>query len=149
MKPKLILEEYSRRVSLLPGLSVEDVAGLQKTLGAPLPDEIVELLTYSAGFDLASMRGIGDLIQIRFNGASAFDFSQALPCSIALLNDGSGNFWTVDINLKNGEWGPIFFVSHDPPALAVQAPDLATFLSQLLARDDSAKDDVVQFVPHK
>lgn len=113
-------------MTLKPGVAREEIAEFQKQLPGPLPDDIRELLVYSAGFDLASVGSVN------FTGTTDFQFTKALPFAVTLLGDGSGNFWVVDVNGKSGAWGAIFFVSHDPPVLVVQAPELGTFLSQIL-----------------
>jgi hypothetical protein len=38
----------------------------------------------------------------------------------------------VHVNSKNGAWGAVFFVSHDPPVIVIQAARLEEFLSQVL-----------------
>jgi cell wall assembly regulator SMI1 len=123
---KQVLEKFSQRVTLKPGVSREEIAEFQKRLPGPLPDDIRELLVYSAGFDLASVGSVN------FTRATDSQFTKALPFAVTLLGDGSGNFWVVDVNGKNGAWGAVFFVSHDPPVLVVQAQELRTFLSQIL-----------------
>jgi len=123
---KQVLENFSQRVTLMPGLSREEIAEFQKRLPGPLPDEIRELLGYSAGFHLASVGSV------HFTGTTDSQFTKALPFAVTLLADGSGNFWVVDVNSKSGAWGAVFFVSHDPPVIVVQSPELETFLSQVL-----------------
>jgi len=39
--------------------------------------------------------------------------------------------------LFTGAWGAILFVCHDPPVIAIQSPDLSSFLSQVLALGES------------
>ena len=116
----------------------------QKDLPGPLPSEIRELLIYSEGFDVAS----GQLLKSgRMNGTTRVLFTgsgnvglSVLPCPVPLFGDGCGNFWVVDIK-PNGEWGTILFVCHDPPVIAIQSADLASFLNQVLnpAASDSEK----------
>src|SRR5258708_14414369 len=115
----------------MPPLSEEEIAHFAAQLQRPLPDDIKELLNYSAGLDcqlhLTRTRvGTG-----RITGTDKFGFD-ALPCSVDLLGDGYGNFWVVDVNSTSGKWGVVLFVCHDPPAIAVQATDLGQFLLQLL-----------------
>src|SRR6267378_3758005 len=138
--PKQILERFSQRVTLLPGLSEEEIAQFQKGKPGRLPDHIRALLSYSAGFLLPSVGNV------HFTGTGGFEFSNAFPGSLALLADGSGNFWVVDINPSNGEWGTIFFVSHDPPVLVVQAPELGEFLLQILEPSESNPKNALNYV---
>jgi cell wall assembly regulator SMI1 len=138
---KRVLESFSQRVTLMPGPSREEIAEFQERLPGPLPDDIKELLGYSAGFHLSSVGSV------HFTGTNTdFQFANALPFAVTLLADGSGNFWVVDVNSKSGAWGAVFFVSHDPPVVVVQAPELKTFLSQVLDPNEgnpkNAHDDV-------
>jgi cell wall assembly regulator SMI1 len=137
---KEILENAPEHVTLMPGLSGQEMAEFQKRLPGPLPDDIRELLRYSAGFHHPS---IGT---VHFTGISDSQFTTALPFAVPLLTDGSGNFWVIDVNNKNGAWGPVFFVSHDPPVVVVQAPDLETFLSQVLDTGRSNPNNALSYV---
>src|SRR5689334_8432785 len=61
-----------------------------------------------------------------------------------MLPDGFGNFWVVDVDPETGVWGAVFFACHDPSVIVVQAPDLATFLQQLLDPKAAGALDLVQ-----
>ena len=133
--PKQTLEKFSSRVTLNPGLSEEEIARFQAQLPGALPLKIRELLVYSSGFEVASeqllkSRRVGDTTRVLFTGSGGVGLS-ILPCPVALLGDGCGNFWVVDVN-PSGAWGVILFVCHDPPVIALQAGDLADFLGQVL-----------------
>jgi hypothetical protein len=136
--PKQRLEKLSRSVTLKPGLSEEEVARVQTQLPGVLPDEIRELLTYSAGFDVASGQllksgRVGDTLRVIFTGSGDVGLS-ILPCNVALLGDGCG------------AWGAIFFVCHDPPVLAIQAPGVAHFLGQVLDPGGSDSEYTLDYV---
>jgi hypothetical protein len=45
--------------------------------------------------------------------------------------DGFGNSWLVDLNGASKEWGPIFFVCHDPPVVQFQCATFEQFLTEL------------------
>jgi hypothetical protein len=111
-------------ITLRPGLSEAEVDALEKAVGAPLPAEIRELLTYASGFEYAPM----DFVD--FEGYLAFEFAEALPRGRPICGDGYGNFWVVDVT-SDGTWGGVFFACHDPPVLVYQAPSLAAFLDDL------------------
>jgi len=133
--PKQTMEKFSHSVTLRHGLSEGEITRFQIQLPGPLPGEIVELLRYSAGFDVASGQLLkssraGDAAQVLFTGSGDVGLS-IFPCPLALLGDGSGNFWVVDVCLS-GAWGAVLFVCHDPPVIAVQAANLASFLDQVL-----------------
>jgi len=147
--PKQILERFSHSVTLRPGLSEKEVARFQKQLPGPLPGEIAELLSYSAGFDVASGQLLkssraGDTARVLFTGSGNVGLS-ILPCPVALLCDGSGNFWVVDVN-PSGAWGAVLFVCHDPPVIAIQAADLASFLEQVLHPGGSDSNNTLDYV---
>ncbi len=146
--PQQILKELSRTVTLRPGLSEAEIAQFEEELPAPLPHEIKELLSYSAGFDVVSeqvlkSRRIGETVPVLFTGNGSVGLPKVVPCPVALLGDGCGNFWVVDVS-ANGVWGAILFVCHDPPVIAFQAADLVQFLAQVLNPSDSK--DTLEFV---
>ncbi len=60
-----------------------------------------------------------------------FGFEEILPLGLTIATDGSGNDWVVDIKKGTSEWGPVLFMSHDPPVAVIQAPDLARFIEQV------------------
>jgi hypothetical protein len=138
--PKQIMEQHSHLIVRLPGLSKEELIQFRKELGGVMPNDIDELLQYSAGFDY---KKIGT---VRFTGHEGFEFEEVFPCSVALLPDGFGNFWVVDVNPKSGSWGPVFYVCHDPPVVVVQAPELSTFLSQILDPHYSYPKNALNYV---
>lgn len=147
--PKQTLEKFSNSVTLRPGLSEEEVVRFQKELPGALPGEIRELLIYSAGFDVASgqllkSRHMGGTTRVLFTGSGDIGLS-VLPCPVALFGDGCGNFWVVDVN-PSGAWGAILFVCHDPPVIAIQAADLACFLSQVLNPGGSDSKNALDYV---
>lgn len=139
--PRQVLEKSSLSAGLLPGASPDQIEKFQQRLLRPLPNEIRDLLEYSTGIDLES---IG---KVNFMGATNSQFTEALPFTVALLPDGSGNFWVVDVNGTTGAWGTVFFVSHDPPVIVVQAPELGAFLSQLLDPVHSKPPNALNYVP--
>jgi hypothetical protein len=123
--------------AVLRGLSKHEVDSLAARLGVEIPNEIRELLEFTSG--LVSDR-IG---QIDFTGE--FGLEEVFPVSVAILGDGCGNFWVVDVDQRTGAWGPVFFACHDPPAIVVQSDSLSGFLMQALAdRERSALEDVME-----
>lgn len=131
--PKFVLERFAGAVKLLPGLSEGEIAQCQSQIPGPLPDQVRELLQYTAGF---KTEAFGTL---RFTGTQGFELPEAFPRSVPLLPDGYGNFWVVDIDPQDGAWGAIFYACHDPAVIAVQAENLVTFLSQLLDPSTSSE----------
>lgn len=112
-------------VRLEPGMSTDQLAELEQRLGATVPRDIRELLAYAAGFSIEEFGNVG------FRGSMPFEFTAALPAAVPLATDGTGSFWTVDVRLDDGSWGPVLYICHDPPVIIVQAPNLATFIGQV------------------
>ncbi len=145
--PKQILKGFSRDVALMPGLSEVEIAEFQKRLSGPLPADIAELLRYSAGFDFQLNLRRTPVGFVRFAGGDEVGFpGDALPCPISLLGDGYGNYWVVDLDAVSGKWGMVFFICHDPSVIAVQAPDVATFLLQILDPPKSNPANALAYV---
>jgi hypothetical protein len=131
-------------------LSEDEVARFQTQLPGALSLEIRELLSYSEGFDVAlaqrlKSRHIHDVTRVLFTGNGGVELDWIVPCPVALLGDGCGNFWVVDVH-RSGAWGAILFVCHDPPVIAIQAPDLASFLNQILEPSGSDASNILDDV---
>jgi hypothetical protein len=144
---KSILEKFSDRATLLPGLSDGEIAQFAEKLPGQLPDEVRALLKYSSGFsfDLGFLRQ--KVATVRFQGTEQFAFpDDAIPRAIDLIGDGCGNFWVVDIDSKNGKWGAVYFACHDPAVIAVQAGDLGQFIMQALDPSRSDPPDALKYV---
>lgn len=129
------------RATPMRGLSEPEIAAVERNAGALLPEDIKALLRLAAGVEVPSSG------TVRFDGGSgSVDLAGAFTRSLALLGDGAGNFWIVDINPADGAWGAVLFVCHDPPVLAVQAPDLSAFLLQVLAPAETTPPNALAYV---
>lgn len=133
--PKQILQRYSTSVRLEPGLPDHEIAAFESQLPEKLPPEIRELLMFSAGFEVhpESISGFPYTRHVQpfaFTGTNGIAFP-VFPCLVDLLHDGAGNFWVVEVD-AHGTWGHVFFASHDPPVIAVQAGGLSEFMLQVL-----------------
>ncbi|MGV3614435.1 MAG: SMI1/KNR4 family protein [Fimbriimonas sp.] len=113
------------QIDLLAPMTPEEIDRFAKTLPCSLPAEIRELLAFSQGFE-------GGVERVQFAGGLDFAHDDLFPHEIALASDGRGNFWVVDVCADSKSWGPIYFVSHDPPILLYQSADLGEFLQELL-----------------
>lgn len=109
-------------VTVDPPMPRAAIADLEARCGAALPTEIRELVEYAQGFSV-------DSFSVRFGGEEPFEFEGAFPHSIPISHDGGGNFWVVDI-AADGQWGAVFFVTHDPPVVVLSASDLGSFIAQ-------------------
>ena len=113
------------RLHLKPGLPQTELSELEERLAAPLPKDVRELLAFTSGF---SLQPFGE---VDFSAEEMFGLEEILPLGLTIATDGSGNYWVVDIKKGTGEWGPVLFMSHDPPVAVIQAPDLARFIEQV------------------
>jgi len=113
------------RLQLRPGLSDVGMGELESQLGVRLPSEARELLAFTSGF---SFESFGD---VSFLPKELFPLREMLPLGLPIATDEAGNDWVIDISAETGAWGPVVFMCHDPPVLAIQAPDLAQFLGQV------------------
>ncbi len=134
------------KIQLEPGLAKEGIAEFERKLGvSSLPAEIRELVEFSRGFRLPEGKIGGPPIEsfefakgmdlkVDFTAVSkaGYDFGAGeIPCGIVLCQDNCGNSWVVDVNVKTGEWSPVFYWCHDPYVLICQARTLADFLAEL------------------
>ena len=122
-------DEY--KIELLPGLTDQEIDNLAK--GVPsgqIPNDIRELLKFASGFEFSG------LAEITFNGVGQFGFEEIFPNSVQLAGDGFGNFWILDID-KNGNWGQVFYVCHDPAVVVKHSDNLSEFIQHI---DDFGKN---------
>lgn len=113
-------------LGVLPGMSSTEIADAERTLGYPYPPAVRALLTRTRGLD-------GLLEEIDFAGlidGQALD--ELFPHTATIAADGMGNFWAVDLLRVNEGWGPIWYLSHDPPVALLQCDTLASFLDELV-----------------
>lgn len=116
-------EEY--KVELKKSLTEEEIEVLAKKLPTgQLPTEIVELLKFASGFEFNGLE------EVTFDGAEQFGFEEFFPNSILLAGDGFGNFWILDVD-KNGNWGNVFYVCHDPAVIVKHSENLTQFIEHV------------------
>jgi hypothetical protein len=112
-------------VELLPGLSEAEIAAVQEQFPVPLPAELVRLMTVTRGADA--------LLGLDLTGEPhSIEISELLPAGLPVAADGYGNFWMLDLTPDTTKVAPVFFACHDAPVLLYQAPDLATFVDELV-----------------
>lgn len=112
-------------LELLPGLSGTEIATVQDEYPVPLPDELVRLMEFTSGAPA--------LLGLDLTGRShSIEISELLPAGHPLAADGFGNFWMLDLTPDTTDVAPVFFACHDAPVLLYQAPDLASFVDQLV-----------------
>jgi hypothetical protein len=120
-------------VELRPPLAESAIGELAEEVGAPLPAELRELLGVTAGTD--------EPVELDFTGQSlSFGDEDIFPACHPFAGDGSGNHWVLDLTSASTERAAVFFACHDPPVVVYEAPDLAHFLRDVLARGALADD---------
>ncbi|NSL88793.1 SMI1/KNR4 family protein [Chitinophaga solisilvae] len=125
--PEIYLDENGYEYCIQPenGLTEEEISSISRRLPTgQLPADIKELLRFTRGFEFNAV------IEITFDGIGQFGFENLFPHSVQLAHDGLGNFWILDINSK-GQWGKVFYVSHDPAVVVVHSHSLSQFLEHI------------------
>jgi hypothetical protein len=113
-------------LTLLPGLSEEELAELERRLPCALPNEIRELLSFCRGFEPV-------LESVDFSGnLGGFGLEEIFPFAIPIAHDGFGNYWVVDITSSSTSWGPIYYACHDAPVIVFQTDSLEHFVREIV-----------------
>lgn len=116
-------DEYS--IELKEGLTDDQINKLAKTLPTKqVPSEIRELLKFASGFEFLP------LDEVTFDRVGQLGMEEFFPYSVSLAGDGFGNFWILDVE-KNGNWGNVFYVCHDPAVIVKHSNDLAQFIEHI------------------
>ena len=116
-------DEY--KVELKEGLTDQQIDDLAKGLPTgQVPNEIRELLKFASGFEFFGLE------EVTFDGVGQFGFEEFFPYSVQLAGDGFGNFWILDID-KNGNWGSVFYVCHDPAVIVKHSDNLTQFIEHI------------------
>jgi hypothetical protein len=112
-------------LELLPPATEKQITSTEERAGAPLPEELCEVLSLCSGIE----RTFAD---IDFTGGLLFGHEEVFPHGLPIAGDGFGNFWVLDVSPKSAKSAPIYFACHDAPIILFQCADLATFISELL-----------------
>lgn len=116
-------DEY--KVQLKSGLTELEIDELAKRVPkGQIPTEIRELLNFASGFEFYGLE------EITFDSFEQFGFEEFFSNSIQLAGDGFGNFWILDID-KNGNWGNVFYVCHDPAVIIKHSDNLTQFIEHV------------------
>lgn len=126
LKEKYVSEDGDEyKVELKSGLTDQQIDQLATQLPTgKIPTDIRELLKFSSGFEFSGLE------QITFDGVGQFGFENIFPHSVQLAGDGFGNFWILDVD-KNGNWGSVFYVCHDPAVVVKHSDNLAQFIQHV------------------
>lgn len=122
-------DEY--KVELKSGLSDQQIDRLAEKLPTgQIPTEIRALLKFASGFEFSGLE------EVTFDGVGQLELQEFFPHSVQLAADGFGNFWMLDID-KNGNWGSVFYVCHDPAVIVKHSANLTQFMEHI---DDFGKN---------
>jgi len=125
--PFVDADEDPRPWEMGPPLTSAEIAAFETRIPCPLPAEIRELLAFGRGISGAAPDWVYFLDNYR-----TFDAGELFPHKLGLAGDGFGNFWIIDLLPNSTTWGPIFYISHDPPVFLYQSPNLSHFLEELV-----------------
>ncbi len=116
-------------ISLLPGLTPEQVSDFETKIGFPLSSDIRELLEFTNGIEN------GPLVAVDFTSSCDYvgigERSEFGWMTIGFAADGCGNHWGYVLSKDSRELGPIYYFCHDPPVFLYQSPNLAHFLNEM------------------
>ena len=122
-------DEY--KAELIQGMTEQQIDELAKQFpSGQVPAEIIELLKFARGFEFDALE------EVTFDGVGLFGFEELFPCSVQLAGDGFGNYWILDVD-RNGDWGGVFYVCHDPAVIVKHSDNLVQFLEHI---DDFGKN---------
>jgi len=118
-------EGYEYKIELKSGLTERQIDELGAKLPTDqIPAEISELLAFTSGFEFDVLE------EITFDAVGVFGFEEFFPNSVQLAGDGFGNYWILDID-KNGSWGNVFYVCHDPAVIIKHSDNLTQFIEHV------------------
>jgi hypothetical protein len=133
-----------RAVQAGPGLDQVGIARLQAAYPVPLPAELTDLLAVTTGVRRLGLDLTGAGLELPRDGALA----RLLPAGHPVMRDEAGNRWVLDLTPDTVDVAPVFFVGEDPPLLLHQAPDLATFLGDVVAEAERPGSTALDAVRH-
>ncbi len=109
-----------------PGLTNAELDQLAKRFpGSTIDPELTEILKETRGW------GNYGLETVCFDAVGEFGFEELSANSIALGQDGFGNYWVLDL-AADGSLGKVFYACHDPAVFVVHSQNLNEFLHHLL-----------------
>ncbi len=161
---RLIDEEgLDFQLELLPPASKDDIIRLESIIPCSLPQDIRDLLELTSGFVYTPIEALtfynlepfahppkpsvdgGDIIT---NEGPDHIF----PCAMPIANHGDGDQWVIDLTAQSKNWGPIYFLAHDPPVIVYQSPNLRIFIDEVIEYGKELAGeiaDVMEFEVHQ
>ena len=142
-------------VKLLPPVPDKEINDFRNSLPCYLDEDMTAVLRKTRGLSFVqqgknSKLNAGPIAtSIDFTGKSIDGqvLEDIMPTGIAIAADQSGNSWTLDLHGGSAYFGPIFYVSHDPPVIVYQNSTLEKFINQVLASLNSPwQSDITKVV---
>lgn len=130
---------------LLPGATKADLIEIAGLIPCPIPQHMKDVLDTTRGL-------LPSLHMVDFTGLSLKDLIETgdlCPSGWPIAGDEFGNFWVVDLLPNSKDWGPIYFVCHDPPVMVLQAQNFEDFVAQLIALARKEEDSPIERVTEK
>ena len=127
---------------LLPAASKSDLLEVEANIPCPIPPHIRDVLETTRGL-------VPTLDSIDFTGLSLKDLIETAdlcPHGWPIAGDQFGNFWVLDLLPNSKDWGPVFYLCHDPPVFVLQAHTFEEFVAQLIAYAQKEKDSPIEKV---
>ncbi|MCW5822091.1 MAG: SMI1/KNR4 family protein [Cyanobacteria bacterium TGS_CYA1] len=142
-------------VKLLPPVPDKEINEFRNSLPCYLDEDMTAVLRKTRGLSFVqqgknSKMDAGPISSdIDFTGKSINGqvLEDIMPTGIGIASDKSGNSWVVDLHGGSAFFGPIFYVSHDPPVFIYQNSSLEQFINQVLSALNSPwKSDITKVV---
>lgn len=127
---------------LLPAASKEELRELAGLIPCTIPSHVRDLLETTRGI-------VPSLHSVDFTGLSLKDLIELedlCPNGLPIAGDEYGNFWVVDLFRSSKDWGPVFYVCHDPPVMVLQAKTFEEFILQLIEKAQGDANSKIDFV---
>lgn len=110
---------HPRRV--LPSPTEAESARAVERLGRPLPQQLRDVLSVTAGLDLNFALSL-------CGGAGGQDLSELCPHKLQIAEDGFGNGWILDCDAPPSDECRVLFACHDPPILMAHNGSITEFV---------------------
>jgi hypothetical protein len=131
------------KVELKPALTEKQIDDLSKKMPTgEIPDDIKDLIKFASGFKFHNLDGI------TFDVIAQFELQEMFPNSIQLTQDGLGNFWVLDID-KKGNWGNVFYISHEPAVVVKHSENLTEFIRHIDEFGSNRKNSNLEIIQIK
>jgi hypothetical protein len=105
----------------------ESLASGRAASRRPWPPKVADLIRFASGFRVSTKEV--SFVEEVFHGV--FD---GFPAGVGILGDGAGNFWSVDVDPVTGDWGPVYFLCHDPAVIVLQSRSIVEFIDDVRAQ---------------